>query len=61
MFSKKATKIDEIFTVDLTHNFKSTVNIFAVFLENMSCKKIRDLIRENVNALKYKNAPSDMI
>ena len=42
MFSKKATKIDEIFTVDLTltiHNVKSTVkisSIFVAFLENMN-------------------------
>ena len=41
MFSKKATKIDEIFTVDLTlcsKNVKSTVkilSIFMAFLENM--------------------------
>ena len=40
MFSKKATKIDEIFTVDLTlttYNVKSTVKIlsnFVAFLEN---------------------------
>ena len=43
MFSKKATKIEEIFTVYLTpyyvHNFKSTVkisSIFVAFLENMN-------------------------
>ena len=41
MFSKKATKIDEIFsTVDLTlHNFKSSVKISSIlvaFLENMN-------------------------
>ena len=42
MFSKKATKIDEIFTVDLTltiHNVKSTVKIsstLVAFLENMN-------------------------
>ena len=43
MFSKKATKIDEIFTVDFDtyylHNVKSTVkssSIFVAFLENMN-------------------------
>ena len=40
MLSKKATKIDEIFTVDLTlHNFKSMVkiaSIFVAFLDNMN-------------------------
>ena len=43
MFSKKATKIDKIFTVDLTLtylvNVKSTVkilSIFVAFLENMN-------------------------
>ena len=40
MFSKKATKIDEIFTVDLTLcSVKSTVKIssfFVAFLENMN-------------------------
>ena len=39
MFSKKATKIDKIFTVDLTHNIKSMVKIFSnfvAFLENMN-------------------------
>ena len=40
MFSKKATKIDEIFTVDLTLcSVKSTVkisSIFVAFLENMN-------------------------
>ena len=30
MFSKKATKIDEIFTVDLTSNVKSSVKISSV-------------------------------
>ena len=38
MFSKKATKIDEIFTVDLTlHNVKSTMKLssfFVAFSEN---------------------------
>ena len=45
VFSKKATKMDEIFTVDLTllvlHNFKSTVKIsliFWAFLEKMNFK-----------------------
>ena len=45
MFSKKATKIDKIFTVDLTLtylvNVKSTVkilSIFVAFLENMNFK-----------------------
>ena len=40
-FSKKATKIDEIFTVDLLHSVKSTVkisSIFVAFLENMNFK-----------------------
>ena len=40
VFSKKATKIEEIFTVDLTlHNVKSTVknsSILVAFLENMN-------------------------
>ena len=39
VFSKKATKIDEIFTVDLTHNVRLTVKIsttFVAFLENMN-------------------------
>ena len=43
MFSKKATKIDEIFTVDLTFtkyiSVKSTVkilSIFVAFLKNMN-------------------------
>ena len=40
VFSKKATKIDEIFTVNLTlHNVKSTMkisSIFVAFLENMN-------------------------
>ena len=42
MFSKKATKIDEIFTVDLTLcivGVKSTgkiLSIFEAFLENMN-------------------------
>ena len=37
MFCKKATKIDKIFTVDLTVSVKSTVKIFSkfvAFLEN---------------------------
>ena len=43
MFSKKATKIDEIFTGDLTFTYlvsvKSTMkisSIFVTFLENMN-------------------------
>ena len=41
MFSKKATKIDKIFTTiwHLLHNLKSTVKIlsnFVVFLENIN-------------------------
>ena len=40
MFSKKTTKIDEIFTVNLTlHNVKSMVKIlsnFVAFLENIN-------------------------
>ena len=46
MFSKKATEIDEIFTVDLTlqllQNVKSTVKILSIsvaFLENMKFTK----------------------
>ena len=45
MFSKEATKIDEIFTVDLTlttYYVKLTVKIsriFVAFLENMNFKK----------------------
>ena len=44
MFSKKATKNDKIFTVDLTQylvNVKSVMNItsfFAAFMENMNFK-----------------------
>ena len=42
VFSKKATKIDEIFTIDLTlHNVKSKVKILSfsvAFLENMNFK-----------------------
>ena len=34
MFSKKATKIDEIFTIHLLHNVKSSN--FVAFLENVS-------------------------
>ena len=50
MFSKKASKIDVIFTIDLTlHNVKSTVKILSIlvaFLENMSIKlKSRVLIK----------------
>ena len=46
MFSKKATKIDEIFTVDLTllHNVKSMVkilSIFVAFLENMNFNRLK--------------------
>ena len=48
MFSKKATKIDEIFTADLTpdyllHNVKLTEkisSIFVAFLENMNFIKL---------------------
>jgi hypothetical protein len=45
MFSKEATKIDEIFTIDLTltvHDVKLTLKIspiFVAFLENMNFKK----------------------
>ena len=45
MFSKKATKIDEIFTVNLTFyvvSVKATVkilSIFVAFLENMNFKR----------------------
>ena len=45
MFSKKATKMDEIFTIDLVHyvvSVKSVVkisSIFAAFLENMNFKR----------------------
>ena len=48
MFSKKATKIEEIFTVDLTLtyilNVKSTVkilSIFVAFLENKNFDKFK--------------------
>jgi hypothetical protein len=48
MFSKKATKIDKIFTMDLTLtylvNIKSTVKIFSIFeafSENMNLKYLR--------------------
>ena len=43
MFSKKATKMDEMFAVDLTlHNVKLTVKISSIsvaFLENMNFKQ----------------------
>ena len=44
IFSKKATKIDKIFTVDrrLLHSLKLTVkisSIFVTFLENMNFKR----------------------
>ena len=51
MFSKKATKIDEIFTVDLTLCSKCQIDgeissIFVAFLENMNFnptfKKLKD-------------------
>ena len=50
VFSKKATKIDEIFTVDLTLcSVKSMVkisSIFVAFLENMNfTSRIRQLIK----------------
>ena len=57
MFSKKATKIDEIFTVDLTLyvvNVKSTVRIssvFVAFLENMNFK--RTLLLEKQNSINW--------
>ena len=35
MFSKKATKIDKIFTIDLTVKISS---IFVAYLENMNFK-----------------------
>ena len=43
MFSKKATKIDEIFTIDLTLCRKRQIDgedssIFVAFLENMNFK-----------------------
>ena len=44
MFSKKATKIHEIFTVDLTHNVKSTVKIssnFVAFWENINFSRMK--------------------
>ena len=48
MFSKKATKNDEIFTVDwhLLHNVKSMVEISSIsvaFLENMNFNKSEQL------------------
>ena len=42
MFSKKATKIDEIFTVDYVVSVKSTgkiSSIFVAFLENTNFTK----------------------
>ena len=52
MFSKKATKIDQIFTVNLTFinkvSVKSTLKIFSIitaFLENMIFKRINYLPR----------------
>ena len=62
MFSKKATKIDEIFTVDLTlHNVKSTVKILSIlvaFLENMSIKlKSRVLIKIGYHIVPSPSAP----
>ena len=50
MFSKKATKFDEIFTVDLTLcivSVKSTVkisSIFVAFLENMNFNFFNDFL-----------------
>ena len=46
VFSKKAIRIDEIFTIDLTlaiHNVKATVkiwSIFEAFLDNMNFNSI---------------------
>ena len=45
MFSKKATKIDEIFTVDLTLCVESTEKILSIcvaFLENRNFKEKMD-------------------
>ena len=57
MFSKKATKIDKIFTVDLTllYNVKLTVkisSIFVAFFENMNFTMFRlkeDEISKNLD------------
>ena len=46
MFFEKATKIDKIFTVNLTVTFKSTAkisSIFVAFLENMNFIKLHGL------------------
>ena len=39
MFSKKATKIDKIFTADLTLSMLKISSFFVAFLENMNFKK----------------------
>ena len=52
MFSKKATKIDEIFTVDLTlcntGKSLSEALLFAEHGENMLCTKIVLNVRNNL-------------
>ena len=62
MFPKKATKIDKIFTVDLTLtylvNVKSTVkilSIFLTFLENMNFKQIpeKNIHVDSLDLLKH--------
>ena len=40
MFSKKATQIDEIFTVDTYYITVKISSIFVAFLKNMNFKKI---------------------
>ena len=52
MFSNKATKIDEIFTVGLTVSVKSSVKIllnFVAFLENSNFKGVGGTIYGKTN------------
>ena len=47
MFSKKATKIEEIFTIDLTVTVKLTaknLSIFVAFSENVNNLKAADFL-----------------
>ena len=57
MFSKKATKIDEIFNVDLRlHNVKWTVKISPIlvaFLENMNFNLKTRVLNFNQEWLSY--------
>ena len=60
VFSKKATKIDEIFTVNLTLTVKSTVkisSIFLAFLDNMNFKRrsLESVWEKQINILQLQN------